>query len=306
MDTSRDAGDGILRRPSWWTIWYLAARPKTLWTGISPVIVGSALAWHDHAFVLPAALAALVGAIAIQVGTNFANDLSDHLRGADGTDRLGPTRATQAGWVTPAQMRRAVAFVFALAFLVGIYLVFRGGWPVVAIGLCSLAAAWLYTGGPYPFGYHGLGDIFVFIFFGPVAVVGTYYVQTLTTTSAAWQAAIPMGAWAAAVLCVNNLRDIESDRRAGKRTLAVRLGRRGAVWEYAILILVTFLTPIGLYATDAVGPAVLAASAVALLGIRLVRRIGRVDQGVALNEVLAATARSQLLYALVFAGGVMW
>jgi 1,4-dihydroxy-2-naphthoate octaprenyltransferase len=296
----------MVARPPWWTVWLLAARPKTLWAGISPVMVGTALAWRDHTFLFPAALAALLGAVLIQIGANFANDLSDHIRGADAIGRRGPTRATQAGWVTPKQMWTAVIITFILAFAVGLYLVTRGGWPIVVIGLASLTAALLYTGGPYPFGYYGLGDLFVFIFFGPVAVAGTYYVQALSVNQTVWLSSVPMGTLATAVLCVNNLRDIDSDRRAGKLTLAVRLGRRGAAWEYVGMLALAFVSPGALFVRHDFGPAVLLASAVILAGAQLAHRSFAVDDGPSFNRLLAATARLQAIYALAFAVGANW
>ena len=223
------------------TWWLLAARPAHARpSAFAPVLVGTALAWlHGSARAAPAGVA-LVAAVLIQIGTNLANDAFDHERGADGPDRLGPARASQLGWLTPLQLKRAASGVLGVAALAGLYLASVGGWPIVAVGLFSLVAAVAYTGGPWPLGYHGLGDLAVFVFFGVVAVCGTYYVQTLSLTPAAVAASIPVGALATAVLVVNNLRDLETDRRAGKRTLAVRLGRRRTLREYAALILLPY------------------------------------------------------------------
>ncbi|MBI3871522.1 MAG: 1,4-dihydroxy-2-naphthoate polyprenyltransferase [candidate division Zixibacteria bacterium] len=292
------------RRPLAFRIWLAAARPKTLPVSISPVVVGTGLAWRDHHAYWPAAVAALIGAMLIQIGTNFANDLFDYERGADAHDRQGPLRVRQAGWASTRQMQFAMMIVFAAAILVGAYLATHAGWPIVAIGLASIVAAILYTGGPYPFGYHGWGEIFVFIFFGPVAVVGTYYVQSLTAGPAAWIAAMPMGALAAAVLVVNNRRDIETDRRTGKRTLAVRLGRRGSAWEYLALWLVAFVTPLAMYGTGRSGPGILLPAIAALAGLPTVRRMFSFPEGSAANRLLAATAALQAIYALAFAIGV--
>ncbi|MBU1674637.1 1,4-dihydroxy-2-naphthoate polyprenyltransferase, partial [bacterium] len=212
-------------RPGTLTIWSLAARPRTLPTAVLPVMIGGTLAYEAGAFALWPCLAALAGALLIQIGTNFTNDLCDHLKGVDDADRIGPLRVTQAGLVTPTQMKIAIFVVFKLAVLVGLYLVFRGGWPVVAIGLASILCGVLYTAGPRPLGYLGLGDLFVLVFYGPVAVGGTYYVITLDITAAVLALSVPPGMMATAVLVVNNLRDMESDRRTGKRALAVRLGR---------------------------------------------------------------------------------
>jgi 1,4-dihydroxy-2-naphthoate octaprenyltransferase len=292
-----------------WQVWVLAARPKTLWASVAPVIVGAAVAVRDDQFHWPAALAALAGAVLIQIGTNLANDLFDHLRGTDTPDRQGPLRVTQAGLVTPAQIRHAMVLVFGVAFLIGIYLVVRGGWPVVWIGLCSIAAAILYTGGPYPFGYYGWGDLFVFLFFGPVAVVGTYYVQALSIVPAVWWASIPMGALATAILVVNNLRDIDTDRRAGKKTLAVRLGRFGSIGEYVLMLLLSALVPLAMLLTDTAGAWTLLSSLVIAIFIPLNMKSLRsqsepMKSGAILNDFLARTARLKLIYALVFAVGI--
>jgi len=291
------------------TIWVLAARPKTLWASVAPVIVGSAVAYRDGFPHWPSALAALVAAVLIQIGTNLANDLFDHLRGADTPDRQGPLRVTQAGLATPGQVRTAMIVVLSLAFLIGVYLVTRGGWPIAAIGLCSIAAAILYTGGPYPFGYHGWGDLFVFVFFGPVAVVGTYYVQALQTTSTVWISSIPMGALATAILIVNNLRDIDTDRRAGKRTLAVRFGRYHSIGEYALMLVLSIVVPVIMYLRHLSGAAILLASVVSIVFVPLLMKSLRSQQqpmkvGAILNDLLAKTARVKLAYAIAFAVGI--
>ena len=189
---------------TFWWIWSQAARPKTLWAAVTPVIVGTSLAWHDSAFHPLAAVAALLGALALQIAANFANDLYDFEHGADTAERLGPLRVTQAKLVTPGTMRRALGIVLGFAFAVGIYLVWRGGWPIVVVGLLSIGAAILYSGGPSPYGYHGLGELFVFVFFGIIAVTGTYYVQALTVNSTAVLLSVPVGLLAMAILVVNN------------------------------------------------------------------------------------------------------
>jgi 1,4-dihydroxy-2-naphthoate octaprenyltransferase len=295
--------------PSRVSIWILAARPKTLWASVAPVIVGTGIAFRDGHVHWLSALAALLGAVFIQIGTNLANDLFDHMRGADTADRVGPLRVTQSGLATPRQVRLAMILAFGVAFLIGVYLVSRGGWPIVILGVCSIAAAVLYTGGPYPFGYYGWGDLFVFIFFGPVAVVGTYYVQTLSTTSAVWVASIPMGALATAILIVNNLRDIETDSRSGKRTLAVRLGRFGSVGEYVLMLVIAIVTPLFMFLTRVSGVGVLASSVVAIAFIPLLMKSLRTQQqpmktSAVLNDLLAQTARVKLVYAIAFAVGI--
>lgn len=291
------------------SVWILAARPKTLWASVAPVIVGTAVAFRDGLVHWPSAIAALFGAILIQIGTNLANDLFDHQRGTDTPDRLGPLRVTQSGLATPAQVRNAMILVFSLAFLIGIYLVSRGSWPIVWVGVFSIAAAILYTGGPYPFGYYGWGDFFVFIFFGPVAVVGTYYVQTFTTTPAVWLSSIPMGALATAILVINNLRDIDTDRRAGKKSMAVRLGRFGSIGEYAFMLLLAIATPLAMLLMGTAGIWLLLASVVIVFFVPMILKSLRsqlepMKTGVILNDLLAKTARVKLVYAIAFAVGL--
>ncbi len=222
----------------------LASRPKTLTAAAAPVVVGTGLAaFHGVAATLPA-IAALVGALLIQIATNLANDYYDFVRGTDTHERVGPLRVTQAGLLSPAAVRGGMILTLALAFAVGLYLVAVGGWPIVWIGLASLACAVLYTGGPFPLAYHGLGDLFVFVFFGLIAVAGTYYVQGLAWPRDALVAGSAMGALITAILVVNNLRDLDTDRKAGKRTLAVVLGRRGTRAEYVFLLAVAFVAPL--------------------------------------------------------------
>ena len=216
--------------------WMLAARPKTLPAAAAPVVVGASVAISNGVFSFWPALAALLGALLLQIGANFANDVFDYKKGADTTERLGPVRVTQAGLLSPKQVMAGMWLTFGLAAVVGLYLVYVGGWPIVVIGLLSIICAIAYTGGPFPLGYNGLGDLFVFIFFGLVAVCGTYYVQALTVSLAAVWASVPVGLLATAILVVNNLRDINTDRAAGKMTLAVRLGPRRGRWEYVALI----------------------------------------------------------------------
>ncbi len=285
-------------------VWMLAARPKTLPAAAAPVIVGAAVAWHDGVFSLLPALAALLGALLLQIGANFANDVYDFKKGADAGERLGPVRVTQSGLLSPKEVETGMWLTFALATLVGVYLLIVGGWVVAAIGLASIIAAIAYTGGPYPLGYNGLGDIFVFIFFGLAAVVGTYYVQAHTASTTVWWAAVPMGLLATNILVVNNLRDIESDRAAGKRTLAVRLGKDGARLQYVILLVVSYSIPTLMI------PLGLAPSTVMLtwLSLPLIKNLWRDifhAEGRALNATLAATAQLELVYALLFALGMV-
>ena len=282
--------------------WWLAARPRTLPAAAAPVAVGTALAVADgHGAILPAT-AALAGALLLQIGANLANDVFDFEKGADTEARLGPPRAAQRGLLSTAALRRGTALVFGLAALVGLYLVARGGWPIAALGALSIAAGLAYTGGPYPLGYHGWGDAAVFLFFGVAAVCGTYWVQALALPPRVLGAALPVGALATAILVVNNLRDIETDRRAGKRTLAVRLGRRAARIEYGLLVIGAYATCALLWWAGSFSAWVLLPCLSLPLALRLVRRIARED-GPSLNDALARTARLELVFALLFSAG---
>ncbi len=291
------------RRLSLLRIWLLAARPKTLPAAAAPVIVGAAVAVGEGVFAPGPALAALAGALLIQIGANFANDVFDYQRGADTVERLGPLRVTQAGLLTPGQVMTGTAITFGLAVLVGIYLVMVGGWPVVVIGLLAIVAAVAYTAGPFPLGYHGLGDPFVFLFFGLAAVAGTYYVQAGRVSGGALWAAIPMGLLATAILVVNNLRDVETDRAAGKKTLAVRLGAGGARIEYLGLLIGAYGVPPLMWLTGAATPWVLLTWLSLPLTIPLTRMIF-LETGPTLNRALAGTARLELIYGLLFSLGL--
>jgi len=283
--------------------WWLAIRPATLTASAAPVLVGSGAAWADGAFAAGPALAALVGASLLQVGANFANDVFDFERGADNAERLGPQRATQQGWISAAQMKRAMWLAFAGAMAVGLYLTAMAGWPVLALGLLSIAAAYLYTGGPKPYGYLGLGDLAVFVFFGFGAVAGTYYVQAHSVSPLAWLAAIPIGALATAILVVNNLRDIETDARAGKHTLAVRLGDGPTRAYYLTLLAVAYLVPPLLWWRGLADAWVVLPWLSLPLALRLAGRM-RHERGLALNGCLARTARLEVVFGLLFALGL--
>lgn len=282
--------------------WIMAMRLRTLPAAATPVIVGSALAYSRNAFRIEPACAALLGALLLQVGANFSNDLFDFRKGADGPDRLGPTRAVAAGLVTPNEMKVATALVFSLATLVGVYLVTLAGWPIVAIGIASILAALAYTGGPYPLGYHGLGELFVFVFFGLVAVGGTYLVEAGRFDAGVLADAIPVGLLASAIIVVNNLRDRVQDERVGKRTLAVRLGRRGTLVEYRVLVF-------GAYGCMMVLALLVHRPLLALpflsfpLALRTARQVS-VTEGVGLNPLLGTTARLLLLFGVLQAAGV--
>ncbi|NLG71775.1 MAG: 1,4-dihydroxy-2-naphthoate polyprenyltransferase [Chloroflexi bacterium] len=290
--------------PSKLQTWILAARPKTLPAAVSPVIVGSAAAFVDNAFRPGPALAAFFGALLLQIGANLANDVFDFHKGADTKDRLGPLRVTQAGLLSPREVLLGMWVTFGLAALLGVYLVLAAGWLVVAIGVASILSAIAYTGGPYPLGYHGLGDLFVFIFFGPVAVIGTYFVQAREVSLLSVLASIPMGLLITAILVVNNLRDIHTDRASGKRTLAVRLGVEGTRREYLLCLSTAYLIPVGMAAAGLTTFWVVLAWLSLPLAVRLVRMIWRVS-GRPLNEALAGTGQLTLLYSLLFSLGLV-
>ncbi len=284
-------------------VWILASRPKTLWAALAPVIIGTAMAFdHGKAHWLSAVLAALA-AVMIQIGTNFANDYFDHLHGADHAERLGPLRATQAGLVKPGAMRAAFITAFSLAFLAGVYLIWRGGWPILIIGLLSILFGILYTGGPYPLGYHGLGDIFVLIFFGLVAVGGTYYVQTLEINRNVLLAGLAPGFFSTAILTVNNLRDIYTDKAAGKRTLAVRFGETFARLEYLLSIFIACLVPVILYFLTLRHLYALASALVFFAALPSIRITFTEQPGIIFNKVLADTGKLLLIYSVLFSVG---
>lgn len=288
-----------LPAPGSFRAWVLACRPATLTAAAAPVLVGTAISAH-HGKVAPGPfLATLLGAFALQIASNFANDVFDHEKGADTEERLGPTRAVQAGLVSPRAMKKGLALALALALLIGIYLTYVAGWPIIAIGLASMVSAVAYTGGPYPLGYHGLGDVFVMIFFGFVAVCGTTFVQVGGVPDLAVVAGGVLGALTTNILVVNNLRDRNTDKAAGKRTLAVRFGRKGALIEYWGLLLGSYLTPVLLVLSGRLGEAGLLPLLSLPLGIRVGFGVTRSD-GRALNAFLVLTAK------LLFVFGVLW
>lgn len=285
-------------------IWLLAIRPKTLPAAASGVIVATVLAWHSGGFALGPALAALAIALLLQIGSNLANDVYDDERGTDTADRLGPLRVTNAGLLTRGQVKRGMAVVFAIAFALGCYLTLVRGPMVLVIGVAAIVSAIAYTGGPYPLGYHGLGEVFVFIFFGLAAVVGTYWVQTGTTSPAAWLMAVPVGLLITAIIVVNNLRDIEQDRAGGKRTLSVRMGTRATMTEYVLCVglayaVVTAGVLIGLLPAAAL--AVWLSLPLAALSTRMVYT----QTGTALNLALARTGQITLAFSVFFALGML-
>jgi 1,4-dihydroxy-2-naphthoate octaprenyltransferase len=283
--------------------WVLASRLKTLTAAISPVLVGVSLAIHDGEFQLFIALMTLLAAVLIQIGANFANDVYDFLNGSDREDRLGPTRATQSGLIPPEDMKKGMWLVFALAICVGFYLASIGGWPIVWIGLASIASAIAYTGGPYPLGYHGWGDVFVFVFFGIIAVPGTYYLQSGFVSYDSILFGIPLGALSTAILIVNNLRDADTDIKSGKRTLAVRFGKTFVKIEYIIMMMVAFVIPIyilqfwdelSLYIILFLLP----------ISVRLIQSLYN-ETGISLNPVLVNTAQFLFHFSILVSIGLI-
>lgn len=284
--------------------WLMAARPKTLTAAVAPVLVGTGLAAHHGTFAGLPALAALVGAVLIQIGTNLANDYYDFVRGGDTDERVGPVRVTQAGLLPPEVVRRGMIVVLGAAMLVGVYLVQVGGWPIVWIGLASVALAVLYTGGPFPLAYHGLGDVFVFVFFGLIAVGGTYWVQARAWPPDAILAGAALGALNTAILVINNLRDIGTDRAAGKRTLAVRLGVEGTKAEYAVLLLGAAAVPVAGVVRSGWPPAALAALLSMPLALTPLRAVMRHEHPRELLPALGGTARVVIVYGVLLALGL--
>lgn len=282
-------------------IWVEAARPKTLGAAIAPVLIGAALANAEHKFHAASVIAALLSAIGIQIGTNFCNDYCDFKKGAD-KERIGPVRATQAGLVTPQAMKLATVMAFGFAVLCSVYLIVRGGLPVVAIGVASIIAGVIYTAGPKPLAYVGLGDLFVLIFFGPVAVAGTYYVQSLEFSRAAAIAGLGPGLIAVAILVVNNLRDMEGDAKVGKRTLAVRFGARFSRIQYLACVIAGCALPGALVLADQLRAGCAVASAALVSAIPAMRRVARCE-GSDLNPALGMTGKVLLVYSVLFVMG---
>jgi 1,4-dihydroxy-2-naphthoate octaprenyltransferase len=291
-------------RPTGTRVWLLAIRPKTLPAAAASVVVGTALAAYDGGFSLGPALAALTIALLLQVGSNLANDVYDDERGADTADRLGPTRVTSAGLLSRGQVKRGMAVVFAIAFALGLYLTWVRGPLVLVIGVAAIVAAIAYTGGPYPLGYHGLGEVFVFLFFGVTSVVGTYWVQTGTTTPVVWLMSVPVGLLIVAIIVVNNLRDIEQDAAVGKRTVAVRIGPRATMAEYAACVAFAYVV-VGAAALAEAVPVATMLSWASLPLAYLTARSVFTETGRALNRSLAGTGQVTLAFSVLFAIGLL-
>ena len=286
-------------------VWLLATRPKTLPAAMAPVVVGSAMAYVHHRFALMPAIACLAVALLLQIGVNLANDFFDFSKGIDTEDRLGPVRVTQSGLIAPGRVKSAMTMVFVSSLLPGLYLISIGGWPVAVIGAASIIAALAYSGGPFPLASHGLGDLFVFIFFGLVAVCGTYYVQALDLRPMVVWMGIIVGLLITAILVVNNLRDIATDRNTGKRTLAVMIGKHKTRLEYTVLLAGAYAIPVFLWFGGFASAWLLLPLATLPLAFLRIRLIRQPSDGPALNDLLAKTAKLAFFYSLLLSIGLI-
>jgi 1,4-dihydroxy-2-naphthoate octaprenyltransferase len=286
-------------------IWWLAIRPKTLPAAVGPVAVGTAVAFADGHFMALPALGCFLGAMLLQIGVNLANDYFDFKNNIDSEERQGPVRVTQSGLIAPEDVKRGMIICLILAAFVFLYLGVVGGPPIILVGIASVLAALAYSGGPYPIASNGLGEIFVFIFFGLVAVGGTYYIQAKDLTAVALMAAVPPGLLITAIMVVNNLRDIDTDKKAGKNTLAVILGRYRTIIEYKSLIWVSYLIPVLMLIMDMSDAFILLPLTTFPMARSLVFKV-ECDLGSNLNELLASTARLSLIYSLMFSFGLVY
>ena len=285
-----------------WRIWLLAIRVPTLPAAVAPVLVGSAFGASRGSFSLPVFLVALFSALMIQIGTNLTNDLFDFRKGADTKERVGPVRVTSAGLLTPAEVALGSWVTFGAAALAGLYLVSVGGLPILIVGVSAIAAGVLYTGGPWPLGYNGLGDVFAFVYFGLVAVIGTGYLHLGEVPPSLVWASVPVACIVTAILVTNNLRDIETDRKAGKRTLAVRLGPAGAKLEYVALLAVAYAVPLALWLAGQLPAWVLLPLLSAPLAVRLAKNVW---SGQNLIPALKGTGKLHLIFSLLFSAGIL-
>ncbi len=285
--------------------WIKAARPQTLPAAVVPVLVGAGLAIRFESFSLAASVVALTCALLIQIGTNFANDYFDFVKGADTEERVGFERATASGLISAKQMQHAALSTMALALFTGLYLVYIGGWPILVIGIFSIICGVAYTGGPYPLGYNGLGDVFVFLFFGIIAVMGTYYVNTLEWTWTSFYCSLPVGALSTNILVVNNLRDVKQDRKAGKKTLGVLFGSTALRWEYIIMGSISVLVPFVLFSFTKFNSWILLPLLTLPAGIFLSRIIWTETNMSRLNRTLEHTGQWMSVYGLLFAAGII-
>ncbi len=281
--------------------WVEASRPATLPAAVVPVVVGTAAAISQGYFRWGVLVCAMLASIMIQIGTNYANDYFDHKQGADTTERLGPVRLIQSGIAAPERVFRAALISFGIAAVFGVYLVFVGGWPILVVGILSILAGIAYTGGPYPLGYNGLGDLFVFIFFGVVGVVGTYYLHAGVVSALAWWASVPVGMLVTAILVVNNVRDIETDRKVGKKTLAVRIGRSATLVQYVLFLIIAYLVPLGLWLARQITLWFWLPWLTLPLAYVLARTVIANQDGPTLNRALRQTGRLHLIFGILFA-----
>ncbi len=287
-----------------WKYWIVASRPRTLSAAVIPVLVGSALAIYSDSFKPLAFVAALLASLFIQIGTNFANDLHDFKKGADTPERVGPTRVTSAGLLTASQVEAGMYLTFGLAAICGLYLVYVGGWPILIVGIASIAAGIAYTAGPFPLGYNGLGDLAVFVFFGLAGVIGTYYVQTQTVPAIAVISAVAVGGLTTNIIVVNNIRDLKTDRSVGKKTLAVVVGRKGAQIEFLFFLALAFSVPIVLWTFLELPVWVLLPLLTIPSGLKLFADLVKFN-GPALNKVLGGTANYLAYYGILFSIGLL-
>ncbi|MHA2172333.1 MAG: 1,4-dihydroxy-2-naphthoate polyprenyltransferase [Candidatus Kariarchaeaceae archaeon] len=290
--------------PSNFKIWMMAIRPKTLPAAISPVLIGIAFAVRDDHFNFFPAFAALLGALILQIGANLANDYSDFHKGTDTADRIGPVRVAASGLLDVTTLRNGLIVTLVIAMVIGLYLIWIGGIVILLIGTLSLIFLLAYSGGPWPYGYRGLGDFFVFVFFGLFAVSGTYYVQALHFNNNVIIGSIAPGTLITAILVVNNYRDIETDRKTGKNTLAVMLGKQWTIIEFILLLLIAYLIPIYLLVVENYSSWVLLPLISSPFSLNLVRIIKQTSDGKILNDALAQTAKTGLLFNLLFALGI--
>ncbi|VAX28606.1 1,4-dihydroxy-2-naphthoate polyprenyltransferase [hydrothermal vent metagenome] len=284
--------------------WVLASRPKTLPAAVSPILIGTSVAYYDDKLNIIAAIVALICSLLIQVGTNFVNDLYDHLKGSDSEERVGPERALATGMISVNEMKRVIYLTFVVTFLLGLYLVYIAGWPILLVGIFSIASGYAYTAGPYPLAYNGLGDIFVFVFFGVVAVVGTYYVQALQLTELIFVASIPAGTLITNILVVNNYRDIDEDRKNNKNTLAVKFGKQFSRIQYLVQMLIAYAVPVFVFINYDHSLAILLPLITLPIGIKLFRML-IILEGKALNKTLELTAKLSVIFSILFSIGFL-
>lgn len=294
-----------MKKQSTLRIWLQAARPQTLAAAFVPVCVGASLAYHDQNFALIPSLVALACALLIQIGTNFANDYFDFKKGADTDERIGFERATATGLISELAMRNATIITMGLAFLLGLYLVWHAGWIIFWLGVASLICGVLYTGGPFPLGYNGLGDLFVFIFFGFVAVMGTYYVNTLEWSNASFWASLPVGALSTNILVVNNLRDIEQDHKAGKNTLGVLFGEDVLRMEYLFMLLLALAVPPHFYFQLNYNLFIFLPYLSIPYTVYILRKFWFEQNKRRLNKALEQTAQLMTLFGILFSAGIL-